>query len=292
MKKLMIVCTLLAVAATAWAGAKPNGLVICHTDYGTDSVYVGMLKGAVYTKFPEAKIDTLTNSVPQFDVVSGAFMLAEGCAAFPKGTTFCCVVDPGVGTERKCIVLETKTGQFFIGPDNGLLSLVAEKFGVEELRESTKEKYWRVGAMSTTFHGRDIFGPVAAAVADDVALRQFGPEMKADDMVKVKIPPSRVVGDAARGVVVRVDWYGNMVTNITRDQLAELGIAQGDGLEVTIGTTRYTAPFVRSYGSVPEGNRLVLVQSSGFIECAKNMGSLAEELKQNRFASVVLRKAK
>ena len=174
-RRTLCVLTLLA-ALPGWAAA-PNGLVVLLTDFGADAVYVGALKGAMYTKFPEIRIDAISNSVPPFDVVAGAHMLAEAANEFPLGTTFCCVVDPGVGTDRKRIVLETKTGHCFVGPDNGLLSLVAHRYGLAELREIANPKLFRQGEMSQTFHGRDVFGPVAAARAGGVARGEVGPEL-------------------------------------------------------------------------------------------------------------------
>ncbi|HNR33305.1 MAG TPA: SAM-dependent chlorinase/fluorinase, partial [Candidatus Hydrogenedentes bacterium] len=156
---------LLALATGVMAFGAPVGRVVLCTDYGVDSVYVGILKGVIYDKFPDARVDSLTNAIPPFDIEAGARILAEGCAVYPPGTVFCCVVDPGVGTSRKGVVLETDTGQVFVAPDNGLLTLVAERDGVRALHEIANAAIWREGALSSTFHGRDIFGPVAATIA-------------------------------------------------------------------------------------------------------------------------------
>lgn len=171
-----ILPALLLILLTSWAGAKPNGMVILLTDYGADSIYVGVLKGAIYSRFPQAKVDSISHSVAPFDVVAGAYMLAEACKEFPAGTVFCCIVDPGVGTARKGIALETNTGQVFVGPDNGLMGLVAERDGVKQVRETSNKALWRAGVTSTTFHGRDIFGPVAAALASGVPIEELDPK--------------------------------------------------------------------------------------------------------------------
>lgn len=286
---LLLLMVLPAIAGPAGAAA-PNGLVVLLTDYGADSIYVGALKGAMYSKFPEVRIDAITNSVPAFDIVAGAYMLAEACREFPAGTTFCCVVDPGVGTARKRIVLETKAGQVFVGPDNGLLTLVAERDGVAALREAANKALWRAGDVSQTFQGRDVFGPVAAAVARGVPLTEVGPELK--DLVRLEFPKARIEGDTAVGTVIRADSYGNLVTNLTPDDLAHVGLKLNDEAEVTVGKTHFTAPLKSTYADVPEGQKVLVVQSTGLIECAVNMRSLAKEVGEGLQAIVKIKKAR
>jgi len=255
------------------ACAEPNGMVVLLTDYGTDSIYVGILKGAIYTKWPQARVETLTNSVPSFDIEAGGALLAEACREWPAGTTFCCVVDPGVGTDRRAVALETGAGQFFVAPDNGLLTAVMARDGVQQAREATNRQYWREGVVSSTFHGRDVFGPVSASVAQGTPLRKLGSPAK--DLVTLAIPAPGVKGSEALGRVRRIDPYGNVVTDITEAMLAELGVELGDRLAVSIGDYAYEAPFEKTYASVPEGEVLVLLQSTGVMECAVNLGSLA-----------------
>jgi hypothetical protein len=281
---------LMLIAGLCRADVTANSLVVLFTDYGADSIYVGALKGVIYAKFPQARIDTLTNSVPPFDVATGAYLLAEASKEFPKGTVFCCVVDPGVGLDRKRIVLETNTGHRFVGPDNGLFTLVARRFGIAELREITNEKLWREGQVSQTFQGRDIFGPVAAALANGVPLAETGPELK--DLVRLPLEESRVERDTIRGTVVRSDWYGNLITNVTAEDLEKAGLQKNDMLDVTIGKARFTAPLKSTYGDVAEGRKVLVVQSSGYVECAINLRSLADDIHEGAHAPVTLRKAK
>lgn len=277
-----------AVLLAAGAGAQPNGMVILLTDYGADSIYIGILKGAIYAKFPEAKVDSITNSIPSFDIVAGAYILAEACREFPAGTTFCGIVDPGVGTSRRCIVLETKTGQRFVGPDNGLLSLVAQRDGVVHLREASNPALWRAGIKSSTFHGRDIFGPVAASLARGVPIEEAGPELP--EMVQLAITASRVENGMAYGSVVRADSYGNLITSITASDLDTLGAKLGDPMQITVGGAVFSAPYVSTYADVAEGEKLLLIQSMGLVECAVNKGNLAERLGAGLHADVTLRK--
>lgn len=286
MKHFVLFCAIMGAALSA--AAAPNGMVMLLTDYGADSIYVGVLKGAIYTKFPNAKVDSISHSIPPFDIVEGAYMLLESSKEFPKGTVFCCIVDPGVGTPRKGIVLETAAGQYFVGPDNGLMSLVAERDGVKQIRETVNTALWRSGVTSSTFHGRDIFGPVAAAVASGTPLDVIGPEVQ--ELTKLDIARSRVENGLANGTVIRADVYGNLVTNITAGDLETLGIKKGDTLLVSVGDKQFTAPFVSTYGDVPKGEKLVCLQSSGKVECAINLGSLAETLGTGLHAAVTVRR--
>ena len=291
--RVAILALMAAGAVAAWpamGAVTPNGLVVLHTDYGADSVYVGAIKGAMYAQWPGVRIDAITNSVPAFDVVAGAYLLLEACREFPAGTTFCCVVDPGVGTARKGIALETRSGHLFVGPDNGLLSLVADRLGVAMVRELSNRSLWRPGEVSHTFQGRDIFGPVAAALARGTPLEEAGPELK--EFARLKIEPVRLEAGKLTGEVVRTDTYGNFVTNITEEDVARLGLAQGDSARVTIGKAAFTAPFKTTYGDVPEGKPVLVIQSSGFLECALNMGNLAQSLGTGAHAKVVLEKRK
>jgi S-adenosylmethionine hydrolase len=286
---LLLICIFTAVSAYAAPNAA-NGLVVLLTDYGADSIYVGAIKGAIYTKFPEARVDTLTNSIPPYDIATGARILAEGSKEFPRGTTFCCVVDPGVGTPRKRILLETKAGQFFIAPDNGLLSIVAKRDGAASIHEAANAAFWRNGAISNTFQGRDIFGPVAAAIAHGVSPAEIGPELK--EIMDLKLAESRVENEAILGEVVRVDDYGNMVTNIPAAQLDEIDLKPDASAEVSIGGVVFRAPRKSTYSDVPTNDKIIVIQSSGAVEIAINRGNLAKEISQSIHAEVKIQKAK
>jgi S-adenosylmethionine hydrolase len=246
------------------------------------------LKGAIYTKFPQARIDAITNSVPPFDVVAGAYLLAEASKEFPVGTTFCCVVDPGVGTDRRRIAVETRNGHVFVGPDNGLLAIVAKQNGIVEIREASNRTLWREGEVSQTFQGRDIFGPVSASLARGVALSDVGPALKG--MVQLEVQESRVVGDRIEGFVIRTDCYGNLVTNIRAGDLERVGLHKSDEVEVIVGKAHFTAPLKSTYADVPAGQKVVVVQSIGYIEFAIDLGDLAREINEAPHATVMLKK--
>lgn len=252
---------------------KPNGLVILLTDYGAADFYVGALKGAIYSAFPQARIDSITHEVPPFDIREGAYLLAGAAREFPLGTTFVAVVDPGVGTERKPLAAETESGHFFVAPDNGLLTLVFAELGVRRVHEITNPQVLRPGALSSTFHGRDLFGPAGAHLAAGFPLVEVGPELK--QWVTLKIETGRLEEGAVLGEVVHVDRYGNLLTNIPRELLAQLPAQRGDRLKVTVGEQTRKMPFVKTYGDVPEGEFLLLIHSLDEVEIAINLGSAA-----------------
>lgn len=283
------ILTVPLVTAIADEAPEVTGTVVLLTDYGTDSIYVGILKGAIYKKFPDARIDAITNAVPPFDIASGAYLLAEAAPEYPKGTVFCCVVDPGVGTDRKSITIETKSGHYFVAPDNGLLTVIADRLGIRGVRECTNQSLWRDTVTSSVFHGRDIYGPVSASLARGIPFEEVGKPLEA--IVRIELPSAEIDGDTIRGSVMRADPYGNLITTVTRSDLEKLGIARGDTLIVSVGTITWTAPFVTTYANVPKGDRLVVLQSSGFVECAINQGNLAEAVQGVVHTPVTLKKS-
>lgn len=281
----------LAIALTLSlpAFATPNGLVALLTDYGADTIYVGVLRGAILSKNTGVRIETVTNSVPNYDIVSGAYLLAEACKQWPAGTTFCCVVDPGVGTPRKSIALETKAGQYFVGPDNGLLALVAQRDGIVSLRELTNTTYFGPNALSSTFHGRDIYGPVSASIAGGAAMEDLGPRLR--ELVPVDITEAQVEDGAIHGVVMRSDDYGNLVTNIPIALMAKIGLEKGDRVDAIIGEKSLALPFLNTYSDVAHGKPLLCGQSIGMVEAAVNQGSMAALAGAGVHAKVTLRKS-
>ena len=264
-----------------------NGLVVLLTDYGHSDYYVGALKGSIYSVYPEARIDDITHQVTPFNIWEGAYTLSLAAKEFPKGTVFIAVVDPGVGTGRKAIVLETKDGKFFVSPDNGLLTFVAEEMGIGSIREIKNKAYMRPGeSFSTTFHGRDIFGPVGAYLASGVPVSSVGPET--NEFVRLKIPRAKVRKGKIRGQVIRVDIYGNAITNISDNLLIEAGIGLGDLVTVTLREQTFPVRFMRTYGDVPTGEKLCHLESRRLLEISINMGHLANKLGINVGDQIVL----
>lgn len=245
------------------------------SDLGTKDYFVGAMKGAILSVNPDAKIADITHEVPKQDVRTAAFVLAQAAETFPPSSIFIAVVDPGVGTKRKCILLQTKNGLRFIGPDNGIFTLVAERFGVSGIYEITNRDLMRP-QVSPTFHGRDIMAPVAAHLSAGVKPAEVGPRLKT--LKRLKIPRLRFVRGKIQGHVLNVDDFGNVITNID-EALVSRFAKLGKRLRISIGSKRLTAKFVRTFGDVGAGELLCCVGSAGLLELARNSGNLAGELK-------------
>ncbi|MFP4172316.1 MAG: S-adenosyl-l-methionine hydroxide adenosyltransferase family protein [Candidatus Hydrogenedentota bacterium] len=271
------------------AGADPNGIVALVTDYGADSVYAGVLQGVIYDHFPDATVVSVTHSVPAFDIVAGAHVVAEAAEMFPSGTVFCAVVDPGVGGERRSIAVRTDNGSYLVGPDNGLLALAAEKLGFTEIRELTNGLYWRQNPPSSTFHGRDIYGPVAGHLAGGALFADLGPIV--DSLRELDFDEPEVEDDAIHGQVLRVDAYGNVITTITREHLREIGAQPRSDVSLAIefNGESLEVPFGQTYSDVEIGEPVALVQSMGFLELAINQGHFDEAHDVSAWDPVVVR---
>lgn len=258
--------------------AQTNGLIIMITDFGFKDFYVGAMKGAMYKVFPQAKIDAISHGVSKFDIKEGAYTLAKAAPEFPTGTVFVGVIDPGVGTQRKPIAMKTKNGNFFVAPDNGLLTLIADSMGVLEVREITNPEVMRQDVQSSTFHGRDIFGPAAAHLAKGFAFAEIGPVLK--EYVQLPISFAKIVDNVIVGQIDVIDEYGNVITNIRPDLFKKMGIQRGQTIEVEFSRQRSVfCKYVRAYGDVPVGVGVGLFGSGGVFEVAINQGNLAEGLK-------------
>ncbi|UCH00805.1 MAG: S-adenosyl-l-methionine hydroxide adenosyltransferase family protein [Deltaproteobacteria bacterium] len=251
-----------------------SGLVAVLTDYGTKDFYAGALEGAMYTANPRVRITTITHGIEPFNVAEGSYVMAHAALEFPPGTVFLAVVDPGVGTERRSIVIETPDHKLFVAPDNGLLTGVVDKLGVAHAYEIKNYRLIRQGELSATFHGRDILGPVAAHLAGGVHPSDVGPEVT--DLIRLPVTPARRDGAAVVGFVVHVDRYGNMITNIPGRLIEQMGFEPGTLLRVTISNKTINATFATTYGDVPEGDWLALINAERVMEIARNLGNAAE----------------
>ena len=270
-------------------GAQTNGLIIMITDFGAKDFYIGAMKGAMYKVFPQAKIDEISHEVSKFDIKEGAYTLAKAAPEFPLGTVFVGVIDPGVGTQRKPIVMRTKDGNYFVAPDNGLLTLISGSMGVAEVREITNRDVMRKDVQSSTFHGRDIFGPAAAHLAKGFAFEKVGPVLK--EYVQLPISFAKVVNDAIVGQIDVIDEYGNVITNIRPDLFEGLDIQGGQTIEIEFSNQRkIRCKYVKAYGDVPAGDYVGLFGSGGVFEAAINQGNLAEHLKLGTAVELTVRK--
>ena len=264
----------------------PRTIVTFLSDFGHTDWFVGVVHGVLYSASPDVHIVDLAHSVPPGNVARGAFMLEAAAGDFPPGTVHLAVVDPGVGTGRRALAVGAR-GQFFVGPDNGLLewALGAPEPRVHSLTET---RFFRA-PVSRTFHGRDVFAPVAAALAAGTGLAAFGPRI--DD--PVRLPAHDPVGrdGALVGRVVFLDRFGNALTNLTAHAI---DAAFGPGVEDSAFEVRLLdrriAGLARSYGDAPVGTLVAILGSSGRLEIAQVGGAATDRLGLGEGDAVTVRR--
>src|SRR5262249_35182746 len=233
---------LLVAAALGSARAEGPPTVVFLSDFGTRDDAVPICKGVMIGLAPSLRVIDLTHEVTPYSIADGARLLADTAEHYPGGTVFLGVIDPGVGSSRKAIVALTKRWQFFVVPDNGLVTLVADRQGLIGVREITNPRWMRPGGRSSTFHGRDVFAPVAARLARGDGWTRVGPIVA--EPVRLELRPAIVDGDVLRGEVVSTDGpYGNLITNVDAPLFETLGYGVGDTVPVTIGTEELSIPF-------------------------------------------------
>lgn len=251
----------------------PTGTVALLTDYGTQDHYAGVLSAAVLGANPHARLVPITHEIEPYNIAQGAFVLAEAGGEFPPGTVVVAIVDPGVGTARAPIVVQTRRGLLLVGPDNGLLDpLICRDGGARGVWRIENPHVVRAGAASSTFHGRDLFGPVAGHLSRGVRPEQVGPSVTT--WVHLNLPEATHDERGLCGAVVHVDRYGNLLTNIPADWL---GLTPPDGrLVVRCHGRTLVARAGRTYADVPVGAGVVLANASRYVEIARNQASAAE----------------
>src|ERR1043165_375586 len=249
-------------------------LVSLLTDFGTADYFVGALKGALLSVNPRAQVVDITHEIPPQDIEAGAFTLLAAFEAFPAGTVHLAVVDPGVGSARRPVVVEGG-GHLFVGPDNGVVGHVYESVEPFRVFHVTNEKYFRA-RLSETFHGRDVFAPVAGALSGGVSARELGPEVS--DFVRLPLArPVRDTSGALVAAIIHVDRFGNCVTNITRRDLSEEESERGARLVVGDREIRSFRRFFAEEGGEP-GEPFAVWGSAGFLELAVFRASAARVL--------------
>src|ERR1700733_14728049 len=257
---------------------QPPPTVVFMTDFGVVDDSVALCKGVMYGIAPNLRIVDLTHEVTPFSIRDGARFLFGATPYFPAGTVFVVVIDPTVGSTRKAVVAKSKRGQFFVLPDNGLITMVEDRDGIESVREITNPA-WMVGAkISSPFHGRDIFSPVGAHLARGDDWTQIGPIVQ--QLVRLDLKPATLDDKGLTGEVIALDGpFGNLVTNISAEDFLKLGYQRGDKLKVTIAGREVEMPFVRTFSDVPLKQPLLYIDSRGRASFALNQSSLATEYK-------------
>ena len=256
-------------------------IVTLTTDFGTRDPYVAQLKGVLLAGCEGVRIHDLTHEIAPQDVLEGALFLAAAVPTFPPGTVHLAVVDPGVGTDRRAIAA-TLGGQHIVCPDNGLLTLLARRTAIEDVR-SIERASLRREPVSPTFQGRDLFAPAAAFLACVGALAELGPPL--DAPVELPLPRPRSEGARLRGEVVHLDRFGNAITNLARSDI-DAAIAAAGVIRVEAGGRRLA--LARTYGAVAEGEALALIGSADLLELAVRNGSAAAALGLGRGSEVAV----
>jgi S-adenosylmethionine hydrolase len=260
-------------------------VVTFTTDFGLQDPFVGIMHGVVLNIHPETRIVDVSHAVTSYDVIDGAWTIAQAYRFFPPRTIHVVVVDPGVGSARRPILAETDD-YIFVAPDNGVLSLVEAREPRFSVRHITADRYF-LQPVSQTFHGRDIFSPVAGWLSKGVDPSEFGPEVS--DYVKLQFPVVECISaNELRGVVVRVDKFGNLITNLSETDVAELVASPPARFRLTIGGATVTR-LRSSYAEGGDEEFFAILGSSGFLEVAARQASAAEKLGVETSAPITLR---
>ncbi|MFA6246330.1 MAG: S-adenosyl-l-methionine hydroxide adenosyltransferase family protein [Mucilaginibacter sp.] len=263
-----------------------NKIIVYQSDFGLKDGAVSEMKGVAIGVSPDLKLYDLTHEIPNYNIWEASYRLFQTINYWPKGTVFVSVVDPGVGTSRKSVVLKTNTGQFIVTPDNGTLTLVAQTYGIAGIRQIDEVKNRRPGSgKSYTFHGRDVYSYTAARLAAGViTFEQVGPELP-KQVVSIPYQKSIFEGGKLKGTIDIHDvQYGNIWTDISEDLVKQLNPKYGDLLHLKIFNKgklvhESDAPYSETFGSVPEGKPLVYLNSLMQLSFALNMGSFADTYK-------------
>ena len=262
--------------------------IVLLTDFGTEDAFVGILKGVILSIHPKARILDLSHGVRPQDIVHGSFLLWSSFRFFPKGSIFCVVVDPGVGTGRRPILVTTRD-YGFIGPDNGVMFAAARENHIRSVIHLTRTEYF-LPRVSSTFHGRDLFAPVAAHVSLGIPAEQFGASL--ETMVSLEIPSPEKQGDGLILSVIHVDTFGNLTLNLSAEQFKGFS-SKGFVLEPSAARSSRLSiqTLCAAYAQGQEGRPFVLESSSGFMEIAIKNGNAAQTLGLNRMDTLILKKA-
>jgi len=250
---------------------KPSGIITLTTDFGESDPYVAMMKGVILFINPDARIIDITHQIPVRSIQEGGLIIKESYTYFPSGTVHIGVVDPEVGGKRRPIAV-LADNRFFVGPDNGLFSTIIETHRHADVIYLKETKYWMPN-ISPTFHGRDIFAPIAAHLS--LGVNPFLMGEKIDNPTTLAYPLPRKNNSNLVGEIIRVDHFGNLITNITREHLTPF--LSSKDLIIKVGSLTFKK-ISATYNDVPEGQPLALIGSSELLEIAINMGNAQNDL--------------
>ena len=276
------------MACAADRESRETPTILFLTDFGLKDGAVAACKGVMWSIEPSLRIVDLTHDVPPYDIETAADVLEQALPFYAAGTVVVAVVDPGVGSERRAVAILTRKGHVLVGPDNGIFTLVMQSEGLERAVELRKRRYFRAGQTSFTFHGRDVFAPVAAHLAGGTPLDSLGPPIVP---VQLELRPARIAGGRIEGTVRYIeDPYGNVVTDIPAALLDSLPARVGDSLEVRLGSRTLRLPWRQTFSDVPRGQSLALMHSRGLLSFSINQGDFASRFAVKRRDPVWIRR--
>jgi S-adenosylmethionine hydrolase len=252
----------------------PEPVVTLVTDFGLRDEFVGVVEGVIVRTAPAVRVIHVTHGIAPQDVLGGSIVLANAVPYLPAGVHLA-VVDPGVGSERRALVLRARDGRLLVGPDNGVLLLAAEACGGIDGAWAIDDESLFLHPVSATFHGRDVFAPVAARLAGGLDPASVGPSVDPADLVRHDIPPCEVRNGVLLTRVLLIDRFGNVALNARAADLDDLGIGLGEEIEVCAGQGRFLARRARTFADVRFGDMVVFDDSSGWVGVAVNGSSFA-----------------
>ena len=253
----------------------PNEIAFM-TDFGLLDDSVAICKQVMYNIDGDVKILDISHEVTPFSILEGARYLDGMSGYVPQGTVFVVVIDPTVGTSRKAIVARSRKGNYYVLPDNGLLTYVQNREGIAAARVITNPRWMLGNAISSTFHGRDVFSPVGAHLARGEDWTAVGPEIPVSNLVRLPLTQSSIANGVLRAQVIGTDGpFGNLITNVSREEFARLGYKYGDTLHLTLGAREFDLPFVKTFGDVAIGSPLAFIDSRGRLSFSLNQTNFA-----------------
>ena len=274
---------LISISICFLACRQNHPAIVFQSDFGVKDGAVSAMKGVCLEVSPDLRLFDLTHEIPAYNVWEGAYRLEQTAPYWPKGTVFVSVVDPGVGTSRRSVVMKSKSGHYFVTPDNGTLTLIAESLGIESVRRINEELNRRENSLASyTFHGRDVYAYTAARLASGTITYEQVGDLLADSVVRLPYQRPILKSDSILGNVPILDvQYGNVWTNIGDSLFRKLNIKAGDFLQVSISNRdslifEGMVPFVSTFGDVPDKNPLAYLNSLMNVSLALNMGSFAD----------------
>ena len=301
-RKILIGATLAAVALAGAVficeaavaqqpAAAPTKIIGFMTDFDVKDDAVGICKAVMDGIAPGVRVIDITHQSEPYNIAMGARLLAGSTPYFPKDAVFVVVIDPGVGSTRKAIIAKSRVGQYFVLPDNGLLTLIQDRDRIVEAREIANPA-WMIGpGISSTFHGRDIFSPAGAHLARGDDFVDAGPSVDVTKLVRLDLKSATIDESGLHGQVIGTDGpFGNLVLNVPAETFAKLGYKPGDLVPVTLAGKSYTIPFVKTFSDVPVGKELFFIDSRGRLSVGIDQGNFSTTYKVGEGAELTIPK--